>query len=496
MLFNSYIFLLAFGPITIILYRILQRLGFYRVSLSFLIIASLCFYGYQKPPYALLLIGSILTNYGIYLILSKIPEESKRIRKPIMVTGIVLNLALLFYFKYMNFFITNINAVFGSSFSLMNIVLPLGISFYTFQQISFVIDSYNMETKGYTFLEYALFVSFFPQLIAGPIVLHNELIPQFRESQIKASASTKYMFKKVWEGIQFFIIGLSKKLLIADFLGRGVDWGYSNIASLNTLSSIFLILAYTLQIYFDFSGYCDMAIGLGKMIGFDITDNFNSPYKALSITEFWKRWHITLTRFLTKYLYIPLGGNRKGKRRTLINVFLVFLISGLWHGANWTFIFWGAIHGIMMVIERILTADKLNKLPKPVRFIYTFAFVNIAWVFFRANGFGDVLNIFKQIFRGGIHLINDGMMSQMFSLSSNPIFSRFGLDVGSNQLIYCILSVIAILLITLLATRHKNTREIVTSNNSTVLYAIALGLLFVLCLINISGVSAFLYFNF
>ncbi|MCQ2498007.1 MAG: MBOAT family protein [Lachnospiraceae bacterium] len=496
MLFNSYIFLLAFGPITIILYRILQRLGFYRVSLSFLIIASLCFYGYQKPPYALLLIGSILTNYGIYLILNKISGESLKIRKLIMIAGIVINLALLFYFKYMNFFITNINSVFGSSFSLMNVVLPLGISFYTFQQISFVVDSYNNETKGYTFLEYALFVSFFPQLIAGPIVLHNELIPQFRESQIKSSASTKYMFKKVWEGIQFFIIGLSKKLLIADFLGRGVDWGYTNISSLNTLSSIFLILAYTLQIYFDFSGYCDMAIGLGKMIGFDITDNFNSPYKSLSVTEFWKRWHITLTRFLTKYLYIPLGGNRKGKTRTLINVFLVFLISGLWHGANWTFIFWGAIHGIIMVIERIITADRLKKLPKALRFIYTFAFVNIAWVFFRSEGFGDVLNIFKRVFLGGFHLLNDGMINQMFSVSTNPIFSRFGIDVASNQLVYCVLSVIAILLITLLATKHKNTREIVSSNVSKGFYPVILGILFVLCLINISGVSAFLYFNF
>lgn len=496
MLFNSYIFLLGFGPITILLFKFIQKLGLYRVSLCFLILASLAFYGYQKPAYALLLIGSILVNYGIHLLFLRTDSAKKSKRRLILILGIIINLSVLFYFKYVNFFISNINAVFSVSFSLKNILLPLGISFYTFQQLSFVIDSYHGETNDYTFLEYALFVSFFPQLIAGPIVLHNELIPQFRENFTKSSASKEYSLQKLWEGAQYFIIGLSKKILIADFLGRGVDLGYSNINGLSSTYAVFLVIGYTLQIYFDFSGYCDMAIGLGKMIGFDITQNFNSPYRAFSITDFWKRWHITLTRFLTKYLYIPLGGNRKGFKRTLINIFLVFLISGFWHGAGWTFIFWGFLHGIMMVVERIITPERLKKIPRPIGFLYTFGFVNIAWVFFRATSFREAITVFQRILHGGFHLFDSKMISEMFSFISNPFITKYGVDVSLHPEIYTAIIFLIILAAVFLATKHPNTSELVNKKITRKMYPVLLAVLFVGCLINLSGVSTFLYFNF
>lgn len=234
----------------------------------------------------------------------------------------------------MDFFIENINSIFNASFELKNLLLPLGISFFTFQQLSFVIDNYKENIKEYSFRQYALFVVFFPQLIAGPIVLNNETIPQFEDKDKK-----KLSYENFAKGLMAFAFGLAKKVLIADSLENIVNYGFYNISGLGATNAIFVMLSYTMQIYFDFSGYCDMATGIAKMFNIDLPINFNSTYKSLSVTEFWKRWHITLSKFLRTYIYFPLGGNRKGTIRTYINLFIVFLVSGLWHGANYTFIY-------------------------------------------------------------------------------------------------------------------------------------------------------------
>ncbi len=251
-----------------------------------------------------------------------------------------INLGILFFFKYFDFFLTNINKLFSQSFSYLNIILPLGISFYTFQQISYVADVYKGNAQAYNFIDYALFVTFFPQLIAGPIALHTEMVPQFQNKKNYAINTDNLA-----EGIYDFSCGLAKKVLIADKLGQAVDAGFASIENLTTGTAWIVMLAYTLQIYLDFSGYCNMADGIAKMFNFTLPVNFNSPYRSKSIPEFWQRWHMTLGRFLRQYIYFPLGGNRKGKFRTYLNTLVVFLISGLWHGANWTFIYF---HGTII----------------------------------------------------------------------------------------------------------------------------------------------------
>lgn len=311
MLFNSYIFILAFLPITLIVYFLLSRIHNHIYAKIWLLCCSLYFYAYFNFSYFFIIITSIIFNYCMNLLLC--PRSKKftpfALKKPfrlmVIVLALVVNVGILFYFKYFDFFITNINSVFGTSFNLMHLVLPLGISFFTFQQLSFVLDSYKKKVPAYNFVDYALFVSFFPQLIAGPIVLHNEIVPQFADP-----ANRRFNNQNFSEGIMAFAIGLFKKAIIADTFSKIVTWGYgSDITTLNSTNALLVMLAYTIQIYFDFSGYCDMATGIGRMFNIRITMNFNSPYKALTIVDFWKRWHITLTRFFTNYLYYPLGGN-------------------------------------------------------------------------------------------------------------------------------------------------------------------------------------------
>ena len=298
----------------------------------YLIACSLWFYGYFNPWYLWIISGSVLVNYGISKGFSFFNHKSG-IKKLLLFLGVIFNLALIFYFKYYDFFIENINVMLKKNLALMNVALPLGISFFTFQQISFVVDSYRQETKQYSFVEYALFVTFFPQLVAGPIVSHDEIIPQFQDEK-KRHLDISMMNR----GICLFVIGLFKKVLIADTFGNAVNVGWESLELLTSLEAILVSLFYTFQIYFDFSGYCDMASGIASMFNIELPLNFNSPYKAESIIEFWKRWHITLTRFLRKYIYFPLGGSRKGEVRAYVNVLVVFLLSGVWHGAGWTFI--------------------------------------------------------------------------------------------------------------------------------------------------------------
>ena len=344
MLFPSFTFLLGFLPLTVTVYFLLTRWSSL-CSRIWLIAASIVFYSWFNPSYGLILGASIMGNW----IFARALYQRKSLL--ILWIGILCNVLLLGYFKYYDFFVENINMLFGTSFLLKHILLPLGISFFTFQQISFLQMIYEGTLEDrYTFTEYALFVCFFPQLIAGPIVLPEEMMSQFSKKENLRPDS-----RNIAAGLYAFSLGLGKKILLADFFARIADRGFSSVTG-NFFDSWFTALAYTFQIYFDFSGYCDMAIGIGLLFNSRLIQNFNAPYRAENITDFWKRWHMTLGRFLLSSVYIPLGGNRHGKIRTCINLLITFFISGLWHGASYLFILWGMIHGAALVLHRVCIA--------------------------------------------------------------------------------------------------------------------------------------------
>lgn len=355
MLFSSHIFLLFFLPCVLAGYFLLSRWHKGMLSRLFLLAACFVFYGWFNYLYGLLLLLSILWNFGFGRLLQSFPQEKRMIRLLTAVVSIAGNLLLLGYFKYTDFFIANLNRLFSTDYPLLHILLPLGISFFTFQQVAYLVDVYKGKlASNYSFLTYALFVSFFPQLIAGPIVLPGEMMPQFHDPN-----NLKWNSDNFAGGLRLFAIGLAKKLLIADLLARTIDPAWNSADALLPVDAWGAAIGYTLQIYFDFSGYCDMAIGLGLMFNIRIPQNFNSPYKATSVHDFWHRWHITLGRFLAEYLYYPLGGSRCGIARTCVNMIITFLLSGLWHGAGWLFILWGFLHGIAVTLCRLRKDLKL-----------------------------------------------------------------------------------------------------------------------------------------
>lgn len=389
MLFNSYIFIFLFFPLVLVGYFILSHFKQYKLANVFVIGMSLWFYGYYNQRYLFVICTSIVVNYSLTKVMEQLEDGIPK--KLVLTAGIIGNAASIFYFKYYDFFVENINAVFHTSFELKHLLLPLGISFFTFQQMSYLVDAYRGQTKEYRFIEYALFVVYFPQLIAGPIVLHNEVIPQFRDY-----SKRKVDMENMAKGLYIFAIGLFKKVMIADTFSRAVTWGYGNVSTLSTMEAFIVLISYSLQLYFDFSGYCDMAIGIGHMFNIQLPQNFNSPYKALSILEFWDRWHMSLTRFLRQYVYFPLGGSRKGTVRTYVNVMIVFLVSGIWHGANWTFIIWGLMHGLLNCLNRIFkkTWDSFHP---AFRWFSTFFTVSGLFVIFRSNTIADAMIFIKKI---------------------------------------------------------------------------------------------------
>ena len=486
MLFNSYIFILFFLPITLVGYFGLNHFQKYRIANIWLILVSLWFYGYFNPRYLILIGGSIIVNYSISKAISN--SNNKSAQRGLLVAGIIINLVSIFYFKYFDFFIQNVNILFQQSFELQNIVLPLGISFFTFQQISYLVDSFRGETKEYGFIEYALFVSFFPQLVAGPIVLHNEMIPQFRDPARRRANAENF-----GKGIYIFAIGLFKKVLIADTFGKAVAWGFGSVSELTSLEAFLVSLSYTFQLYFDFSGYCDMAIGIGDMFNVQLPINFNSPYKAVSIIDFWDRWHMSLTRFLRQYVYFPLGGSRKGKLRTYVNIMIVFLISGLWHGANWTFVLWGGIHGIVNCLNRF--GEKIwNKLGIVTQWFLTFMFVNFAWIIFRAESIGQAGELIKKILFFDSLSIQDEFV-KCFEL---PEFIYLREHVGLMK-VYCYKTWGVAMWIFLIGAffivlNFKNSSEI--EFRPTLKKAFTTIVLLVWSVMSLSGVSTFLYFNF
>ena len=487
MLFNSYIFVLLFLPLTLIGYFALNHFKKYRLASVYLLLMSLWFYAYFNIKYLPIIVISILVNFGFYKLFKS--GCAKWLKKAVLILAVTLNIGVLFYFKYYDFFFENINAVFKTSFALKHLVLPLGISFFTFQQLSFVIDSYKGEVPEYDFINYALFVTYFPQLIAGPIVTHDELVPQ-----LLCVDRRKLNFENLANGLYGFALGMGKKVLIADIFGNAVNWGYSNLDAINSTDAIMLMLAYTVQIYFDFSGYCDMATGIAKMMNLDLPQNFNSPYKALTITEFWKRWHMTLTRFFTKYIYIPLGGSRKGQARMLVNTMIVFLVSGLWHGSDWSFVLWGALHGLFSIITKSFNKF-FSKLHPAFNWIITFLFVNVTWIFFRADTVSDALQVIFNIGSMNFGPINPELLSS-FRLEgvefAFAVLFKAELSALYPEIYFLGFGAVAFIL----ALGCQNVKEKMDGFMPNVWKSLLTVVLLVWSIISMSGMSSFLYFNF
>ncbi|MCG8474939.1 MAG: MBOAT family protein [Cytophagales bacterium] len=412
MLFNSLPFIFVFLPLVFLVYFGLNRIYSVRAGKIFLLSASFFFYAYWLPDYLILLVGSILFNYTIARQISRLRGTAAG--KSWLTAGVICNVLLLGVFKYTDFVLENINIFMEDPVPLLQVALPLAISFFTFQQIAYLVDSYKGLTHEYDFFNYSLFVSFFPQLIAGPIVHHKEMMPQFADTKNDRISSDN-----VAKGSYLFLMGLCKKIIIADSFAILANSGYGFDGRLSTADAWITTLAYTFQLYFDFSGYSDMAIGIGKMFNINIPFNFNSPYKATSIQDFWRRWHMTLSRFLKDYVYIPLGGNRAGEYTTMLNLFLTFLIGGIWHGAGWTFVIWGMMHGVGLIVHRLWQRTRWE-LPKAASICLTFFFAHLAWVFFRAETFQKAWSVLGSMFT--FHARSEGGFSVFNQFYSIPVY--------------------------------------------------------------------------
>jgi D-alanyl-lipoteichoic acid acyltransferase DltB (MBOAT superfamily) len=488
-LFNSYTFILAFLPLTLLVFHVLRGMGWERPAVLALTLLSLAFYGWWNAVYLLLLVPVMLANFALATRL--VPREGRRRAGARLLLGLGVggNLAVLGYFKYANFFVDNANALFGLELFLAEIVLPLGISFFIFQKIAFLVDAYRGQVSRLNLLDFSLFVSFFPQLIAGPIVHHSEVMPQFhRRGPVPRELLAL--------GLTIFVIGLAKKVLLADtaaaYVGPAFD-AAANGTALDFASAWAGALAYTVQLYFDFSGYSDMAIGAGLLFGIRLPVNFASPYKARSIIDFWRRWHITLSRFLRDYLYIPLGGNRKGPARRHLNLFLTMLLGGLWHGAGWTYVVWGGLHGLYLILNHAWRAlgSRLrlpsNRATTVLAWALTFLAVVVAWVFFRSPDIATALSMLRS-------------MTGLNGLGPVPDAAREGLAVAAALLA--------------LAWLAPNTQQITGYGGPageselrpapaprpawqpSAGWAVAVGVLLGVGLASLSRVSEFLYFQF
>lgn len=472
MLFNSLEFLFIFLPVTFFVYFYLNKKKLIMLATGWLVLASLAFYSYWNINYLPLILISMVFNYCVGYTLSH--RTNLRLnRRGVLFFGLAGNLALLCYFKYFDFLINNINLVLHTGFDTLKIALPLGISFFTFTQIAYLVDAYKREVKEYDFLNYSLFVTFFPHLIAGPILHHSEMMPQFKNLRKRV-----INHKNISLGLFLLAIGLFKKVIIADNLSPVVQDLFDIIPVLDFWEAWIGSLSYTFQLYFDFSGYCDMALGIAYLFNIALPVNFNSPYKADSIQDFWRRWHITLSRFLKNYIYIPLGGNRAGEWKTYRNLFLTFLIGGIWHGANWTFVIWGVLHGCGICLHRFFRKFNIQ-INKFAAIAATFLFVNISWVFFRSLSIHRAIDILKSMV--GLNGINPLVINKL----------RFSFESGSIKL-----SMILFCACIILVFFSKNSTEWAKSFKPNKIYFLVTLTLLIISILSINKVSEFLYFQF
>lgn len=485
MIFSSPEFIFIFLPIVFSVYFLLNKARLPYASKIWLVLASLYFYSYWSLNYLPLMLGSIAFNYTLGVMLA---QQSSR--KEIYLTiGVIANLSTLGYYKYANFFLDNLNVLLDKNMHIAEHFLPIGISFYTFTQIAFLVDSYKGKVKEFDVINYALFVTFFPHLIAGPILHHKEMMNQFRS---KWTFFIRY--KNILMGMMIFGIGLFKKTMLADVFAIWANAGFEPGVEHDFYSAWVTSLSYTFQLYFDFSGYCDMAVGAALLFNIWLPINFNSPYKSLDIQDFWRRWHITLGRYLRDYLYIPLGGNRCAVPRMYSNLFITFVLGGLWHGASWMFVIWGIMHGGALVAHRIWKNANLE-MPNAVAWLVTFLYVDLAWVFFRAHSLNDAMNIINAMFSLPSSPKINSMAIENMSFMGNmaDAISRYMPDGISFYA-----APIAMSLIGFAICAQKNSIEIIATGDITKRKMIFTGVISLLGLYMVMHTTSavFLYFNF
>lgn len=489
MQFNSYIFLLLFLPVTLAGYFGLYHINRGDWARIYLAAMSFLFFAYGNPWYLGLLLGSVIFNWAVSRLLGRGEMENRdtesremeiwdKGRHVLLVLGIAADLALLFYFKYTNFFIENLNSVLGKDMVFTKLILPVGISFFTFQQIAWLVDSFRGETKEYVFLDYLLFTVYFPKIAMGPILLHGEFIPQLKEESRHRAHG-----KKLAEGLMILAVGLFKKVILAEFFAGPVNWGFAQVEILSSADAFLVMLAYTFQLYFDFSGYCDMAMGISRMLGLELPLNFNSPYKALSPVDFWKRWHMTLTRFLRKYIYFPLGGSRNGAWRTYINIMVVFLVSGFWHGAAWTFILWGLLHGAAQSFNRAFK-NQWERLHTAFQWMATFLFVNLTWIVFRADSLSQAKLFFKRLADVGNMQINPSFMDS-FKMVELPQWL-------TGHRVFTVLFLYFAAFYVVMNTSNMGEARL----RPTYLRSAGTAVMLVWSILSLAGISSFIYFQF
>ncbi|MGI5977180.1 MAG: MBOAT family O-acyltransferase [Candidatus Limivicinus sp.] len=482
MQFSTYEYILFFLPAVICIYYLLNRWS-ELAGRIFLLAASVFFYAFAGIEFLLILAASVAVNYLFSLLLRK-----KGKGRPVLLwAGIIFNVLILFYYKYSGFFMENINRFFGTSHGIEDIILPLGISFIVFQQIAYLVDCCRGEADSDSFLDYALYTLYFPKLLMGPITLRKDLIPQFHDVQRK-KISPDLMSR----GIRMFVGGLCKKVLLADVFAPAVNWAFDNIDFISSMDVFVTMLAYSFQIYFDFSGYSDMASGSSLMLGIELPVNFNSPYHALSVRDFWKRWHMSLTGFLRQYIYFPLGGSRKGKFRTYLNTMIVFLISGIWHGANYTFILWGLLHGALSIFDR-LTEKKRDTVHPAMQWMLTFLAVGVLWLLFRSPGISDWVYLVKKMLCFTDLNVSVGIAVCFINPVTKMLTGLLHLEhisslvYGFNLVIY-----FAVAFIVVLCFRNNSVRKY----KNTVFSFVISALMLIVCLSCLGGEVFFVYNGF
>ena len=483
MQFNSYVFVLLFLPLVVILYQITNRIH-HVAGKVLLVVASLVFYASSDVSTFFIFGISIIINYLFALLVGK----QLKWRKWFLALPIIINVSLLFYFKYLNFTLSNISMLLGRVYYPRKLTLPLGISFFTFQQIAYLVASWRGELKNNNVLDYLAYILYFPKVLMGPLTEPADFISQLNNAELK-----RVNWENIVCGIKIFSFGLFKKMLLADTFSKAVSWGFSNISDAGSLDWLIVTLCYTLEIYFDFSGYSDMAVGSSLMLNITLPINFDSPYKALSIRDFWKRWHISLTKFLTKYIYIPLGGNRKGKQFTYLNTMIVFLISGIWHGAEWTFILWGILHGLLMVFDRV-TEKQQEKICRPVRWCVCFAAVNALWLLFRSYSVRQWGSIIRVILQFKNLSVSEGLLKTFEVPEVTLLHGVIPTLQNTGNVIPWICMMLFLMLSLVICLLPENNYRRLHSNSASVM--LLAGLAFVWSVICLGSESVFVYFNF
>jgi len=453
-----------------------------------ILFSSILFYAYDRVNMLIYLGISLCFNYvAAYLIFKKKNENGVIWKRGILTADIILNIVALLYFKYFNFGVENVNNIFSTDFTLKNIILPLGISFYTFQQIAYVVTIYKQELLNINFLDYVSFILYFPKILMGPLMEPTDFISQFNDRTKK-----KISAKNIAIGIKLFSFGLFKKVFIADTFSDATVYIYQNYESSSGVEFALLALFYTMEIYFDFSGYTDMAVGVSQMLNIELPMNFDSPYKAISIRDFWKRWHISLTKFFTKYIYIPLGGSKKGEVRTYINTMIIFLISGFWHGANWTFALWGILHGLFSVFDRVIEKIKIKAF-LPVRKCLTFFMVALLWLLFSASSVNQWKDmIFKMITFRKFEISQE--LLEIFMIPGiAPVLQFVRIDTSSGLVMGVCMLIFTIFSLAICFIPENNYRKKDSLNVSGMIFASLAFSFGVLCL---GSASSFVYFGF